>query len=103
VFAEKQLGHQMINNQLINTFIPILFAYGQLIKDDNLKEKAVSWMEQVGAEKNQLIAHWTKYGVHCRHAGESQALIELNQHYCTPRKCLECTIGAKILKQGYCQ
>ena len=100
VYSEKLLGQQMVNNILINTVIPLLFAYGHLINDPFMKEKALSWIEQLPPERNHLIQQWSKYGISCRNAGESQALIELTQYYCIKKNCLDCTIGSKILRKG---
>ena len=39
-------------------------------------------------------------GIKAAHAADSQALIQLRQHYCDGKDCLRCQFGALYLKQG---
>ena len=98
VFKEKRLGRQMAENILINTIIPIIFTYGSLLKDEPLKEKALKWLEQLSAEKNIITDGFVQLGVSNKTAFDSQALIQLKNHYCNSKRCLECSVGNKILK-----
>lgn len=93
----KNLGKRMKANILINTFLPLLFAYGGLCKEKGYRERALEWLLELGPEKNARIADWERLGVSNRHAADSQALLELKKSYCDPRKCLECDIGKVLL------
>ncbi len=97
-FKPKKLGEEMINNILVNTISPILFAYGSWNKINEFKTKATSWLQEIEAEKNSIMRNWESLDIHPQHAADSQALLHLKKEYCDARKCLECAIGNKLLK-----
>ncbi len=94
----KQLGESMAMSLLVNSVVPLLFAYGLYNNDESAKNKAIQWLYQLPAEQNQLTRNWQRYGITSHAALESQALIELTNHYCTQKRCLDCAVGSKILK-----
>ncbi|HEV7781245.1 MAG TPA: DUF2851 family protein [Chitinophagaceae bacterium] len=97
-FKKKKLGDPMIDNIIINTVAPVLFAYGTYHGENRYKEKAVKWLEQTAAESNNIITGFEKIGVENKNAFDSQGLIELKTQYCDRKMCLECAIGNFILK-----
>ena len=97
-FKVKQLGAQMTDNIIINTIVPVLFAYATHVSDEQFKVKAIKWLEEGSPEKNTITKHWQSYGVTNENALESQALIELKHNYCDLRKCLDCAVGNAILR-----
>ncbi len=98
VCRPKQLGIKMIENILINTVIPVLFACGSYEKEERYKDKAVQWLSQLPPEQNKLTENWKQLHVPNESALDSQALIELTNHYCTHKRCLDCAVGNSILK-----
>ena len=64
------------------------------------KEKCIQWLHQLPAEQNRITRQWQVDGIGNKSALDSQALIELTNHYCINRRCLDCAIGNKILKNG---
>ncbi len=98
VFKEKKLGTQMVENILINTIIPILFVYGQYLNENKYKDRALRWLEEISAEKNNITKGFAAIGIKIKSAFDSQALIQLKNNYCNQKRCLECAIGNKILK-----
>lgn len=94
----KQLGKQMVENVIINTVIPVLFAYGLLHNDLEIKNKALRWLTELSPEKNAITQNWSYYKVSNNTALESQALIEIKNNYCDERRCLDCAVGNAILK-----
>jgi hypothetical protein len=97
-FQPKHLGKQMAENILINTVIPVLFAYGSYCKEDVYKEKAIQWLYELPKEQNRLTRQWQQLGIGHRSALDSQALIELTNQYCVNKRCLDCAVGNKVLK-----
>lgn len=97
-FKQKHLGAQMINNILINTIIPIVFAFGLYHKEEVYKSKALLWLEQVAAEKNNITNAFADLDIENKNAFDSQALIQLKNEYCNKKRCLECAIGNRLLK-----
>ncbi|MGI8635179.1 MAG: DUF2851 family protein [Segetibacter sp.] len=99
-FHPKQLGKQMTDNIVINTVVPVLFAFGLYHSDVVVKDKALEWLAQLNAEKNTITTRWTSFKVTNNSALESQGLIELKNNYCDQRRCLECSVGNAILKNS---
>lgn len=96
--VEKKLGRSSVCLIIINTLAPFLFIYGDAKNKEFLKERAVSWLEELPSEKNHIIRMWKAAGILPRHAGESQALIQLTTNYCKLKNCLQCQIGNKLIK-----
>ncbi|MBS1737131.1 MAG: DUF2851 family protein [Bacteroidetes bacterium] len=99
-YKEKTLGKEMINNILINTVIPLVFTYGLHHQDEVLKERAIEWLEQLPAEKNNITKGYVTLGFANNTALDSQSLLQLKNSYCSEKRCLECSIGNAILKSG---
>ncbi len=83
---------------MINTVIPMLFAYGVYKKQDRYQQKALSWLEQMSSEKNGIIREFSQYGIEAKTAYDTQALIQLRKNYCSQKHCLRCAIGTAMLK-----
>lgn len=81
-YKKKNLGTQMVNNIIINTIVPIVFAYGNFKTESSYKTKALQWLEQSTPEKNSIIAGWEKINIENKNAFDSQALLELKNNYC---------------------
>lgn len=99
-FKKKKLGDAMIDNIIINTVCPVLFAYGNYHDENNYKEKALKWLEQTAAETNSITKGFFKLNIKNKTAYDSQALIELKNEYCNKKRCLECGVGNYLLKGG---
>lgn len=97
-YQHKHLGKQMGENIFINTVVPLLFAYGLYSKEEPYKERAIQWMYHITAEQNQITRQWQRLGIPQHSAIDSQALIELTNYYCIHRRCLDCAVGNRILK-----
>lgn len=97
-FSEKHLSASSLNLLLINTVVPILFAYGRHKQDDRLCDRAFDFLEQLKAENNHITRIWQEIGLDVDNAGDSQALIQLKNEYCDRRDCLRCRFGYEYLK-----
>lgn len=97
-FKPKKLGEVMMDNIIINTICPILFAYGNYHREQSFKDRAVQWLEQTSAESNTITKGFADLGIRNKHASDSQSLIELKQSYCDKKRCLECTVGVLLLR-----
>jgi Protein of unknown function (DUF2851) len=95
----KRLGPGMQQGLLINAFIPLLYAYGCLRNEPAYTQKALHWLRELKPERNVLLSGWQRLGFNPVHAADGQALLELKQEYCAPRRCLDCAIGCALLKQ----
>ena len=97
-FKKKTFGADAVDNIVINTVVPCLFAYGLHHKEEAYKDKALRWLEEIEAEENIITKDFAALGVKAKTAYDSQALIELKNEYCSPKKCLQCSVGNNILK-----
>lgn len=97
-FNEKHLSEASLNLLLINTVVPMLFAYGRHKQDDRLCDRAFDFLEQLKAEDNHITRTWRDIGFAVDNAGDSQALIQLKNEYCDRRDCLRCRFGYEYLK-----
>lgn len=96
----KGLGLQTVESILINTLIPVLFAYGERMNDASVEERAIDFLEKMAPENNVYIRNWREAGVKVRNAFESQALLQLQKEYCEKHKCLYCRIGHQLLARS---
>ena len=97
-FKKKKLGAQMIDNILINTVAPILFAYGLHHNEQQYKDKAIAWLEEIPSEKNVITKGFEALKFSNKNSFDSQAYIQLKNEYCNNKRCLECAIGNALLK-----
>ena len=96
---EKHLSYGSLNLLMINTAIPMLFAYGRHRSKEVLCDRAFDFLEQLKAEDNHIIRMWQQVGLPVQTAGDSQALIQLKREYCDKKDCLRCRFGYEYLKR----
>ena len=94
----KRLGKMQADMMIINAWVPLLFVYGVERRQQEHKDRALSLLMQMLPENNAVIRRWQEVGIHPANAAESQALLQLSNNYCNPRRCLECRIGYQLLK-----
>lgn len=97
--TEKHLGYGSLNLLMINTAIPMLFAYGRHRSKEVLCDRAFDLLEQLKAENNYIIRMWQQVGLPVQTAGDSQALIQLKKEYCDKKDCLRCRFGYEYLRR----
>ena len=96
--TEKKLGIATINSIIINVIVPFTFVYGKAKQNEKLVDKSLNLLESIKAENNIIIKNWKALGVKSSNAMQTQSLIELKNNYCSQKKCLNCSIGNKILQ-----
>lgn len=94
---EKYLSRSFIDLIIINTIIPIQFAYAKSLGKD-ASEQLIEWISQLVAEKNTIIDKFAFFGIETKNAFQSQALLQLKNEYCNHKKCLHCAIGLELIK-----
>jgi hypothetical protein len=90
----------MIDTLIINTVVPVLFAYGLLHNEEPFKNRALNWLDELEPENNSITNGYSQLGIVNKSACDSQALLELKSHYCDPKKCLDCAVGNALLKRS---
>lgn len=96
---EKHISPFSLNLLIINTVVPILFAYGRHRGEEKYCDRAFDFLEELKAENNHIVRMWKLCGLEVENAGDSQALIQLKKEYCDKKECLRCRIGYEYLKR----
>jgi len=97
-FQKKTLGSESAASITINTVIPFFFVYGTVMGNRDILDRVLQFLEMISPEDNAEITNWKKVGIVPFNALESQALLQLRSHYCVKRRCLECGIGSRIIR-----
>ncbi|TFG89226.1 MAG: DUF2851 family protein, partial [Candidatus Atribacteria bacterium] len=95
----KYLGHESIRTQIINAIVPFLFTLGNRKHHIHAINLGTSLLSELEAESNSIIKKWINFGLVPKGAFESQALIQLHNAYCKQKRCLECQLGAEMIKK----
>ncbi len=94
-----EFGSLAIENCIINTVIPFLFAYGKTHNDEAMTQRALDFLRQLPPEKNAVITKWSNSGIAVADAFTSQGLLQLYTAYCEQGICFHCRIGHIILNK----
>ena len=97
--THKRVGVMQADVLIINAWVPLLFVYGTEHGQQRYKDQALSILEQLLAENNNIVRQWKQAGICPRNAADSQALLQLTHDYCSSRQCLRCRIGYHILRK----
>lgn len=95
----KSLSKSFLDLIIINTIIPIQFAYSNVM-GQSVSEDLIAFMNEVSPEKNAIINKFETFGVSCKNAFETQTLLELKNEYCNQKACLRCALGMELLKNN---
>lgn len=96
-FQLKNLSKDKINNLLINTIIPIRYAFERQ-KDEVEIDFYLDLLNEMDPENNSILNEFERIGFENKTAKDSQQLIQLKKRYCSEKKCLNCAIGQQILR-----
>ncbi len=94
---ELHLSKGSQNLVIINTVIPVLYAYAMSHDNWPLRERVLDLLRQLPAEQNYILRQWEQCGLKVNTAADSQALIQLKKQYCDRYDCLRCTFGYEYL------
>lgn len=95
----KRIGHFKANILGINLTVPMMFAYGDYMKDDELKLRSIELLEKITCESNRIVDSWRAGGVVMESAFDSQAILQLNNEYCLKALCWQCPIGKRVIRK----
>lgn len=94
----KAMGTASIHTLIANTVVPLLVAYSRQMGEQVWQDKALDLLEQLPAEHNRVTRVYEDLRLENKTAADSQGYLALNHRYCSPRRCLACAVGNKILK-----
>jgi hypothetical protein len=95
---KKSLSKPFIDLIIINTIIPLQFAYAKS-QGKEISEDLIHLLASVSPEKNATMEKFNSFGIKSQNAFETQALLQLKNEYCNQSKCLDCAIGIDLLKK----
>lgn len=93
-----KIGEMAINTLIINAVLPFMYYIGSMKNNQDLKERALEFYEQLPLENNKIVKTYTNLRKDFKNALHSQALIQLKKKYCDSKECLRCGIGLYMLK-----
>lgn len=94
--SKKMVTKAFIDLLLINTIIPIKFAYANHV-GKHIDDAIVTLVQEIASEKNSIVDKFNTLKKVSTSALQSQALLQLKNNYCDKNKCLQCAIGSEIL------
>ena len=94
---KKQFSKSFIDLLVINTIVPIQFAYAKS-QGKEASESLLDLLREIAAEKNVIIEKFSNFGIKAKNAFETQSLLQLKNEYCNHGKCLQCVVGIQLLK-----
>ena len=95
---KKHFSKLFIDLLVINTIVPIQFAYAKS-QGKETSEFLINLLREVAAEKNIIIEKFLNFGTKAKNAFETQSLLQLKNEYCNHGKCLQCAVGIQLLKE----
>ena len=94
----KIVGRDTCLNLTVNTVVPMMFAYGRYRKEEKYIDKSLNLLQLCGAEHNRILKQWLALGVVADDAMDSIALVWLYDQYCVLKRCLDCRIGTRLIR-----
>jgi hypothetical protein len=95
----KPLSKSFIDLLIINTIIPIQFAYSNIM-GESFSEVLIALLNEVSPEKNSIIEKFEFFGISAKNAFDTQTLIQLKNEYCNQKACLRCAVGMELLRNN---
>ena len=96
---KKKLTKSFVDLLIINTILPLQFAYGKSIGKE-LSEDLIDILSNIAPENNSIIDKFYSFGLKSKNAFDSQSLLQLKNEYCNKSRCMDCAIGIELLKNN---
>lgn len=93
---QKKLTKSFINLLIINTVIPVKYAFSKYKGEDD-NEAIFELATAIKFEENSIIKKFNQLAPVATSALDSQALLQLKSHYCDVNKCLQCAVGSAVI------
>ncbi len=94
----KSIGKAQASMLVINAWVPLLFLYGSTHGQQQYKDQAISLLHQLPPENNNIVRRWRAMGLDLADSAATQAVLQLDNNYCSSRRCLDCAVGYHIIK-----
>lgn len=94
----KKLTDSFIDLLIINTIVPLRFAYAKSTGAE-VGEELLQLIKSIQPEKNTIIDKFRQFKTPVESAYDTQSLLQLKNEYCNHHKCMQCAIGIEVLKK----
>jgi hypothetical protein len=91
-------GGEFIKSLQINVQLPFLYFHAQHFGQWEVADAVMDVLKKMPPERNSVVQLYEKLGFEIRSSFDSQAILELNKHFCRLKKCLNCDVGNHLLK-----
>ena len=98
VDSKKLLSRDFIDLIIINTILPLNYFYHKN-HNSEIVDDIFDFYKQMKPEKNAVLDDWKKLGIKFQNALQTQAFLYQYKAFCNQKKCLNCSIGYKLLKE----
>lgn len=97
-FKIKKLSKSFKDLLIINTIVPLKFAYQSYKGQLDFEEHIYPIISSLNSESNRIVKGFEKLKPKVsKSALESQALIQLKNNYCDLNRCLKCQVGLELI------
>jgi len=97
VKISKRMGESTVLKLWINAIIPLRISYTE--HKMQILDSAFNFLQSQPQEINRIVNLMSQNGFDNKNALQSQFNLHKYKYYCIPRKCLNCGIGLKIIRQ----
>lgn len=94
------ISNRQLDILIINTIVPMLYCYGKHRRNADLCNKAEDYLHEIDSEENGVVHRWRQAGIEINCAADSQAILQLNNTYCTKKNCCCCRFAHIYFKAG---
>lgn len=91
--APAKMGADLFTRIWINAQVPVLIHLGKDL------EEIVNQFHDVPPENNHIIRKYQQVGWKVTNLAQSQALLQLYKGHCSLKKCLNCSIGHRLIQE----
>lgn len=97
--SNKNLSTSFIDLLLLNTILPLRFVYLKSLGKSDFDD-VLEMYRNLNPEQNSIIDKFKDLNISVENAFDSQTLIHLKKNFCDEKKCLQCAIGVKLLRNN---
>ncbi len=98
VCAPQKITLQSARMLCINAAAPYLLAYGRQEGRSDLADAAENLLRTLPPEETSRMKVWKRAGAPVECAADTQSLHHLFATFCSHNRCLECRLGARLLR-----
>lgn len=91
-------GPEFIKGIQVNVQLPFLYFHAQHFGHWEIADAVMDAFKKLPPERNSIVRLYEELGFSVRSSFDSQAILELNKHFCRLKKCLNCDVGNHLLK-----